>query len=159
MDVIWWIIAFIGAVIVNLLASELFVWSPPLSEWITRRAVRRLAPDIRSRMEEEWTAHLQTIPAALWRIVAAAGFYLAVRQINVAVRVRDGEIIEIAQELAEIMDLLGGPDEEVQPDQLKRVEDRLKRVADRLKTAKPETLRFLRTIIRTARPKGSIPTL
>jgi hypothetical protein len=89
MDVIWWVTAAVGAIAVNLIASELFAWGPRLSEWLMRRAVTRLAPEMQERMQEEWAGHLQTIPPGLWRIVAAAGFYLATRQINVALRVRE----------------------------------------------------------------------
>jgi hypothetical protein len=91
MDVIWWITAVLGAVIVNLIASELFTWGPRCSEWITRRAVRRLAPEIRGRMAEEWTGHLHSMPPGLWRIVAGFGFYIAVREINLAWGVRAEE--------------------------------------------------------------------
>jgi hypothetical protein len=91
MDVIWWVTAVVGAIAVNLIASELFAWGPRLSEWLMRCAVRRLAPEMQDRMREEWAGHLQTIPPGLWRIVAAAGFYLATHQINVALRVRSCE--------------------------------------------------------------------
>jgi hypothetical protein len=87
MDVIWRATAAIGAIAVNLMASELFAWGPRLSERLMCGAVRRLAPEMQARMREEWAGHLQTIPPGLWRIVAAAGFYLATRQINVALRV------------------------------------------------------------------------
>jgi hypothetical protein len=89
MDVIWWVTAAVGAIAINLIASELFAWGPRLSDWLMRRAVRRLAPEMQERMQEEWAGHLQTIPLGLWRVVAAAGFYLATRQINVALRVRE----------------------------------------------------------------------
>jgi hypothetical protein len=89
MDVIWWVTAVAGAIGINLIASELFAWGPRFSEYVMRRAVRRLAPEMQDRMQEEWTGHLQTIPPGLWRIVAAAGFYLATREINVALRVRE----------------------------------------------------------------------
>jgi len=82
MDVIWCTTTLLGAVIVNLIASELFAWGPRCSEWIMRRAVRRLAPEIRDRMAEEWTGHLHSMPPGLWRIVAGLGFYIAVREIN-----------------------------------------------------------------------------
>lgn len=87
-NLIWWFTATAGAIAINLIASELFAWGPRLSEWLMRRAVRRVAPQMRDRMQEEWAGHLQTIPPGLWRIVAAIGFCLATRQINVAVRVR-----------------------------------------------------------------------
>jgi hypothetical protein len=89
MDVIWWITAALGAIALNLIASELFAWGPRLSECLMRHAVRRLAPEMQERMQEEWAGHLQTIPPGLWRVVAAAGFYLATHQINVALRVRE----------------------------------------------------------------------
>jgi hypothetical protein len=88
MDVIWWVTAAVGAIAINLIASELFAWGPRLSEWLMHRAVRRLAPELQDRMQEEWAGHLQMIPPGLWRIVAASGFYLATRQINVALRVQ-----------------------------------------------------------------------
>jgi hypothetical protein len=84
MDVIF--TALLGGVALNLLASEVFAWGPRLSECLMRRAVRRLMPEIQERMQEEWAAHLQTIPPGLWRIVVATGFYLAAVQINVALR-------------------------------------------------------------------------
>ena len=91
MDVIWWVATVVGVIAVNLIASELFAWGPRLSEWLMRRAVRRLAPEMQERMHQEWAGLLQTIPPGLWRIVAAAGFYLATPQINVALRVREQE--------------------------------------------------------------------
>jgi hypothetical protein len=87
MDVIWWVTAAIGAIAGNLIASELFAWGPRLSERLMCGAVRRLAPEMQERMREEWAGHLQTIPPGLWRIVAAAGFYVATHQINMALRV------------------------------------------------------------------------
>jgi hypothetical protein len=89
MDVIWWVTAVAGAIGINLIASELFAWGPRFSECVMRHAVGRLVPEMQDRMQEEWTGHLQTIPPGLWRIVAAAGFYLATREINVALRVRE----------------------------------------------------------------------
>jgi hypothetical protein len=89
MDVIWWVATVVGVIAVNLIASELFAWGPRLSEWLMRRAVRRLAPEMQERMHQEWAGLLQTIPPGLWRIVEAAGFSLATRQINVALRVRE----------------------------------------------------------------------
>jgi len=90
MDMIWWITAALGAVALNLIASELFAWGPRLSECLMRCAVRRLTSEMQERMKEEWVGHLQTIPPGLWRVVAAAGFYLAAQEINVALRVRHG---------------------------------------------------------------------
>jgi hypothetical protein len=90
MDMIAWIAAALSAVALNLIASELFVWGPRISECLMRRAVRRLTPEIQERMKEEWAGHLQTIPPGLWRVVAAAGFYLAAHEINVVLRVRYG---------------------------------------------------------------------
>jgi hypothetical protein len=87
MDVIWWVTAAIGAIAGNLIASELFAWGPRLSERLMCGAVRRLAPEMQERLREEWAGHLQTIPPGLWRIVAAAGFYVATHQINIALRV------------------------------------------------------------------------
>jgi hypothetical protein len=87
MDVIWWVTAAIGAIAGNLIATELFAWGPRLSERLMCGAVRRLAPEMQERMREEWAGHLQTIPPGLWRIVAAAGFYVATHQINIALRV------------------------------------------------------------------------
>jgi hypothetical protein len=89
MDVIWCVTAVTGAIGINLIASELFAWGPRFSECLMRCAVRRLAPEMQDRMQEEWAGHLQTIPLGLWRIVEAAGFYIASRQINIALRVRE----------------------------------------------------------------------
>jgi hypothetical protein len=102
MDVIWWVTAVVGAIAVNLIASELFAWGPRLSEWLMRCAVRRLAPEMQDRMREEWAGHLQTIPPGLWRIVAAAGFYLAARRINVALRGRRHPLDEVELAVFEI---------------------------------------------------------
>ncbi len=89
MDLIVFLGAIAGGILINLIASELFAWGPWLSELLLRRAVQRLAPEMQHRMHEEWTGHLQAIPPGLWRIVAAAGFVLATHQINVALQVRD----------------------------------------------------------------------
>lgn len=91
MDVIWWLVAFGVGIIGNLIASELFGWSPRIAEWLVHRAARRLAPGMQERMIEEWQAHLQAIPGGLSRIVAALGFLVATRQINVALKVRERE--------------------------------------------------------------------
>jgi len=76
MGVIWWLTALAGAIAINRIASELFAWGPRVSECLMRHAVRRLAPEIQERMQEEWADLLQRIPRGLWRIVEAAGFYL-----------------------------------------------------------------------------------
>jgi hypothetical protein len=89
MDLIAFLGAIAGGILINLTASELFAWGPRLSELLLSRAVQRLAPEMQDRMHEEWTGHLQAIPPGLWRIVAAAGFVLATHQINVALQVRD----------------------------------------------------------------------
>src|SRR4051794_39607551 len=91
MDIIWWLSAAIGGIVLNLIASELFAWGPRLSEWLMQRAVRRLAPAIRERMHEEWSGHLQSIPAGFWRIIAAVGFMLATSQINIALQMKNNE--------------------------------------------------------------------
>ena len=45
MDLIGWLVAVIGGIVVlNLIASELFAWGPKLSEWLMRHAVQTLAP-------------------------------------------------------------------------------------------------------------------
>jgi hypothetical protein len=128
MDVIWWVGAVAGAIGINLIASELFAWGPRLSEWLMHRAVRRLVPELRDRMQEEWAGHLQMIPPGLWRIVAAAGFYLATGQINVALRVhllemwlgrnerRIRELLEqLGQDRSELRDATGRLDLELSP--------------------------------------------
>jgi hypothetical protein len=128
MDVIWWVGAVAGAIGINLIASELFAWGPRLSEWLMHRAVRRLVPELRDRMQEEWAGHLQMIPPGLWRIVAAAGFYLATGQINVALRVhllemwlgrnerRIRELLEqLEQDRSELRDATGRLDLELSP--------------------------------------------
>jgi hypothetical protein len=87
MDLIAFVGAVVGAILINLIASELFAWSPRLSEWLMRCAVQRLVPGMRERMREEWAAHLQTIPPGLSRIVEAAGFLIASLPFSSAARV------------------------------------------------------------------------
>jgi hypothetical protein len=89
MDMIWWVSAAVGSVILNLIASELFGWSPHIAEWLVRCAARRLVLGMQERMIEEWHAHLQAIPGGLSKIMAAVGFLAATRQINVALKVRE----------------------------------------------------------------------
>jgi hypothetical protein len=78
MDVIVFVGAVTGGILIHLVASELLAWGPRLSEWLMRLAVLRLAPGaMQERMCEEWAAHLQAIPPGLWRIATAAGFLIA----------------------------------------------------------------------------------
>jgi hypothetical protein len=89
MDLIGWLAAIVGGIIVNLIASELFAWGPKLSERLMQRAVRNLPPEVQDRMREEWASHLAEIPAGLWRILAASGFLLAANKINLALRINN----------------------------------------------------------------------
>jgi hypothetical protein len=62
MDLIAFLGAIAGGILINLTASELFAWGPRLSELLLHRAVQRLAPEMQDRMHEEWTGHLSAIP-------------------------------------------------------------------------------------------------
>jgi hypothetical protein len=42
------------------------------AKWLMRLAVARLAPELRGRMEAEWTALLDEMQPGLWRVLMAA---------------------------------------------------------------------------------------
>jgi hypothetical protein len=121
MDLIAFVGAVVGAILINLIASELFAWGPRLSEWLMRCAVQRLVPGMQERMREEWAGHLQAIPPGLSRIVVAAGFLIASLPFSSAARVgvstdklptpeRLEEIKEEEETLAPQLDWLTGYD-------------------------------------------------
>jgi hypothetical protein len=86
MDVIAFAGAVIAGILTHLIASELFVWMPRLSERLMRCAVRLAPGPMQERMQEEWEGHLQAIPPGLWRIVTATGFLIASLRFSLAAR-------------------------------------------------------------------------
>lgn len=58
-------------------ADEFKAWTPRMVRALIRRAARRLPPDLRTRMEEEWSAHAADVPGEVGKILSALGFAVA----------------------------------------------------------------------------------
>src|SRR5262245_43459155 len=65
------LLAVLTSLITSIIADEFLQWSPKLSNWIIRRSVKILPPDLRERMQEEWLAHAEAIPGKVSRLIHA----------------------------------------------------------------------------------------
>jgi hypothetical protein len=63
--------------IITLAAAEAAAAAPEISQWIIRRAVRRVDPQRRDRYAEEWIAHAAEHPGPISQIAHACGCWLA----------------------------------------------------------------------------------
>jgi len=75
MSTIGFIIAVIGGLALNILASDLYDRCPRLARWLMERAVARLPADMRDRYREEWEAHLLDCPTKLDQVRHALGVW------------------------------------------------------------------------------------
>ena len=64
-------------ILLGVLATELVSWSPIWAAWLVVAAVRRLPPEMRERMSEEWQGHVDRTPGALGKLYVAQGFMRA----------------------------------------------------------------------------------
>jgi hypothetical protein len=67
----------IGAIAVNLIASELFEWGPRWAEMLVRRAATRWPQPLRDRMIEEWFGELNHRPGMFWKLWFAASLLVS----------------------------------------------------------------------------------
>jgi hypothetical protein len=74
--VLLFLAARIGAVIDNVIASEVFAWMPRWAERLLQRALRKLPVSLQERMREEWLRELQHIPGNVWKLKFAASLAL-----------------------------------------------------------------------------------
>lgn len=58
----------IGAIVMNLIASDLFEWGRRWAEMLVRYAATRWPPALRERVLEEWLAELDHMPGMIWRV-------------------------------------------------------------------------------------------
>jgi ribosomal protein S27AE len=75
------LLAVLIATLSRLLADDFKAWVPRLTEYLIRRAVRRLPEDQRERLAEEWTADVADTPGDLAKLVFACGLKCASRKI------------------------------------------------------------------------------
>lgn len=68
---------FLIAFIASVLRAEFYAWMPRLSEWLIKREIPRLLPDLQDRYREEWKASLADIPGSVMKIVHALNFVIA----------------------------------------------------------------------------------
>jgi hypothetical protein len=76
--------AILGAILLNVVASDLYDWSGRLASWLITRSVQRLPPELRDRYREEWLAHAEEIPGKITKLVHALGVYT-----RASARIRD----------------------------------------------------------------------
>lgn len=67
---------FLIAFIASVLRFEFYAWMPRLSEWLIKREISRLVPDLQDRYREEWKASLADIPSSVMKVVHALSFVL-----------------------------------------------------------------------------------
>lgn len=81
MDLIWAILAGIGAVVVaafsKLAADELKAWTPRLVAAIVQCAIRILREDQRDRYAEEWRSHIDETPGEIGKLIVGLGLLAA----------------------------------------------------------------------------------
>lgn len=86
MAIVNWLFALIldvlRAAITKNLADEVKEWIPWVSGRLLNRAVARLPGDLRTRFEEEWSAHLADIPGSFAKLVTAASFCIAAERMR-----------------------------------------------------------------------------
>lgn len=63
-------------------ADEAKAWMPRLTDLLIEAAARRLPDGDRERYREEWRSHVLEVPGDVSKLVAAAGFIVAARQIR-----------------------------------------------------------------------------
>ena len=66
-------VTIVASVVLALVVDELLQWSPRLALWIVKKSTLLVPTHLRERYEEEWAAHLESIPGKISRIVVALG--------------------------------------------------------------------------------------
>jgi exopolysaccharide production protein ExoY len=67
------LLGILGSIIAWAICAEIDGWGPTFSRRLLWWAVRKLPEDQRSRYEEEWSAHLESMPTSLSRLVLCLG--------------------------------------------------------------------------------------
>lgn len=79
------VITALGAILVGVVvgglgqqaADEFKAWTPSIVKRLIRHSSRRLPKSLRSRMEEEWSAHAADVPGEVGKLACALGFLFA----------------------------------------------------------------------------------
>jgi lipopolysaccharide/colanic/teichoic acid biosynthesis glycosyltransferase len=80
--VVWAVIGVVGALLLNVLASEVYSWLPRIARELIRFHVSRLPASIQERMSEEWEALLLDTPGHAAKFVVAADLFRAVPRLR-----------------------------------------------------------------------------
>lgn len=79
---IWAVLAAIGAIVgallLNVLASEAYSWFPRIANWLIRFHVARLPAPLQERMREEWEALVIDTPGHLSKLLCALDLFRAI---------------------------------------------------------------------------------
>ena len=70
-----------GFLTTQFVARDMYEWLPRWADKVASFAGRKLPPDIRDRMIEEWKAHLDDVPGKFSKLLLAFGFIFAARKI------------------------------------------------------------------------------
>jgi hypothetical protein len=73
---LWFIVAALGALLLNVLSNDLYDRCPRVAVWLLDRAVSRVRDDQKDRYREEWAAHLLfDCPTKLDQVRLAVGLW------------------------------------------------------------------------------------
>jgi UDP-3-O-[3-hydroxymyristoyl] N-acetylglucosamine deacetylase len=67
----------VGSIIGNMVASELYDWTPTLADRLIEKAIGKLPRCQRGRYREEWRAHANELPGKLGKLFHACGCFRA----------------------------------------------------------------------------------
>jgi hypothetical protein len=76
------ILGALGAILLHLIASEIYSRASGLAKHLINRAARNLAPSVRLRYEEEWLAHLDHCTGNLAKLLHGIGCYACARKLQ-----------------------------------------------------------------------------
>ncbi|MGA9964047.1 MAG: hypothetical protein WBQ10_02495 [Terriglobales bacterium] len=74
------ILSILGAALSGILAKEIEAWSPSIIRGLIKLAVGELPEELRERFSEEWQGYVNDVPGVIGKVIEAAHFLLAARQ-------------------------------------------------------------------------------
>ena len=110
MDMKTLVLAVIVPVAIAVIVPEIEAWTPRLTRLLVRASVRLLPFELRARLEEEWSAHLDDLPGTWVKLAEAVGLPLAALRLgplsSIARRAADWAVLDRAKALAMMWFLL-----------------------------------------------------
>jgi hypothetical protein len=74
------VLSILGAALSGIFAKEIEAWSPSIIRGLIKLAVGELPEKLRERFSEEWQGYVNDVPGVIGKVIEAAHFLLAARQ-------------------------------------------------------------------------------